>query len=176
MVLSYEKTKQVLKSKSDYFNYLVLDTQKIPSGEDKERFGQSVQLLNLKRQCIEINSIYEKMEKDRRLDYSIIDKAMGAILEKRPLDNESLLTYVNLRKEISQFLTMYDSLFRNPDYLNPEVDLILIGKNHDLVMNDIPNRLVCHYEPILMDFLFHDLTADEFIEQAQELIENFEEE
>lgn len=171
MVLSYEKTKAVLND-SDSFSYLLLDIKNIPLDGDVKKFSWCIELLNLKRFCLEVNRIYEKMNRDTRVNDSVVEPVINSILKNEPLGDDQILAYFILRKELSDFIGIFESLFKSSYSFNPEVDLVLLGDVQKLADIDICNKLMVAFESYLMNFLFGDLSADEFIKESRELLDN----
>lgn len=147
--------------------YKVLDMAEIPYSVDTERFGWTIELINIKRYCIHVNKLMGSICKKKSIDHSIIDIVNDSILKNVPPGQENVKRYFEFQRELSSFIEAHYSLFKKSVRAPFEAEIFVLGLIWDMENDEAPDTLWFNYDCILNDYLTRRMEFDEFYDSVK---------
>ena len=176
MVLSREQVNRNISDiKENGYNYIVLDIKNMYHYEDEVRFRYSIEILNLINTVHWANKLYEKAGSSNRIDTTIFYKSIDSNMTNKPFTNEELISYYNETIKIKNF---YNILFKfqeidvHPPYESEFVLLGLTHEDYDTLNTREKENLHEWYGDVYCDVRFQNISVEDFIVKAKEIIQN----
>lgn len=158
------------------YNYMVLDTSHIRYRENGKKFTLAVEMLNICNYVNWGNEIFKKVNASYNIELSIIYKAMDAVLKDEGFNQEDLLTYFTVRKEIEEYALLIQNFSDfNESLWFPEIDLMLAGlslKKQSSLEIEKWEKIVDQYAKLFDDFTENNIEVNDFKIKVEKLIQD----
>lgn len=175
MVIDFRKTELQL-GKYGCSDYIVLDAKEFQFMEDKRKFEESIEVLNIVKTVHWINEFYKKSHSDLKIDTSIIYKVIDAGYTGQSFNDEELTAYYNAMVLIDNF---NDSMMKFKDFderVPVELDFLLFGfsfEEQGCLTNKQTDELRDSFFELSCDVLCKKIEVKTFIEKTKTLINDF---
>lgn len=176
MILESKHVKEKIEDiKNETYKYLIADVEHILYEDDQERFGFSVEALNLINTINNANRLCENLGSEKKIDTDVLYKVIDAIMLEKSLSNSELKQYFELVIKLDEFYKSMDKYQAIDVHIPFDAEFILLGLSQDelrcLSASD-KNNLNTSYGDLYIDLIRKRITVNEYILKAKDLIEN----
>ncbi|WP_027064550.1 hypothetical protein [Maribacter sp. Hel_I_7] len=175
MVLSGARSIEVAKTIIDNpYNYMVLETNRLKYGGQKEKFKSALEVLNFVDLADTINKTIEKLESPQRIKTDIFYTAIECIIENLGFHDAQFKQYLIELDKVYSYSQIFQNLAETDYYMPFEVDYILLGMTPEELNNlsqDKLNEFSESYGDIWEEHNEKKITVDQYIGRAKLLIE-----
>lgn len=155
--------------------FMILDTKHFQYFSDVEKFGYSVEVLNVINSITWINKLYRDLKSDLHIETEIFYEIIDCILNAKHFNDSQLHRYFAAQQKLEHFssithkLTDTDNNFDVPFI----IDFIILGTNleqYDNLNEDRRSELHDEYAALFCQIRTQEIEIESFLLQAKALV------
>ncbi|MBA9074418.1 hypothetical protein GGR22_002585 [Flavobacterium gossypii] len=155
--------------------FMILDTKHFQYFSDVEKFGYSVEVLNVINSITWINKLYRDLKSDLHIETEIFYEIIDCVLNGRHFNDTQLERYYAAQQKLEHFssithkLTDTDNNFDVPFI----IDFIILGTNlerYDSLNEDKRGELHDEYAALFCQIRTQEIEIEDFLLQAKALV------
>lgn len=167
-------------SLEEHSPFMILNTKHFQYFSDVEKFGYSVEVLNVINSITWINKLYRDLKSDLHIETEIFYEIIDCILNARHFNDQQLERYYLAQQKLEHFTSITHKLTDTDNNFDVPfiIDFIILGANLDQYENlsdDKRSELHDEYAALFCQIRAQEIEIEDFLLQVKALIFNVNE-